>query len=128
MRVYLVLGKILNLIGQIFMIFENFWLLLMAQYWKDNLAIWSRWRKSEKFFGEQEDTEKRERRFKSELRKRRRTAQKHVWCQIAKLWFMALVYRMYFTVKIDRAVLVAQLVEQSLPEPEIRGRIQSSAI
>ena len=43
LMVYFVLGKILNLIGQIFMILDRFSLLLMAQYWKDNLAIWSHW-------------------------------------------------------------------------------------
>ena len=40
-RGYFVLGKILNLIGKIFMIFDIFWLMFMAQCWKDNLAIWS---------------------------------------------------------------------------------------
>ena len=39
--VYFVLGKLLNIIGQIFMTLDKFSLLLMAQYWKDNLAIWS---------------------------------------------------------------------------------------
>ena len=38
-----ILGKILNLILQILMILDNFWLFLMAQYWKDNLDIWSHW-------------------------------------------------------------------------------------
>ena len=41
MGVYFVLGKNLNLIGQMFMILDKFSLLLLAQYWKDNLVIWS---------------------------------------------------------------------------------------
>ena len=41
LRVYFVFGKTLTLIGQIFMKLNKFSLLLMAQYWKDNLAIWS---------------------------------------------------------------------------------------
>ena len=41
LRVYFVFGKILTLIGLIFMILDKISLLLMAQYWKDNLAIWS---------------------------------------------------------------------------------------
>ena len=41
LRVYFVLGKILTLSGQTFMILDKFPLLLMAQYWKDNLATWS---------------------------------------------------------------------------------------
>ena len=44
LRVYFVLGKILTLIGQIFMTLEKFSWLLMAQYCKDNLAIWSHWK------------------------------------------------------------------------------------
>ena len=36
LKVYFELGKILNLIGQIFMILNKFSLLLMAQYWKGN--------------------------------------------------------------------------------------------
>ena len=43
LRVYFILGKILTLIGQIFMILDKFSLLLMAQYWKDNWAIWPHW-------------------------------------------------------------------------------------
>ena len=42
LRVYFVFGKTLTLIGQIFMKLNKFSLLLMAQYWKDHLAIWSR--------------------------------------------------------------------------------------
>ena len=41
--VYFALGKIVNLIGQIFMILDNLSLLLLGQYLKDNLAIWSHW-------------------------------------------------------------------------------------
>ena len=41
LRVYFVLGKILNLIGHIFGILGKFSLLLLEQYWRDNLAIWS---------------------------------------------------------------------------------------
>jgi len=41
LRLYFVFGKILTLIGQIFMILDKISLLIMAQYWKDNLAIWS---------------------------------------------------------------------------------------
>ena len=44
LRVYFVLGKILTLIGQIFMTLDKFSWLLMAQYCKDNLAIWSHWK------------------------------------------------------------------------------------
>ena len=43
LRVYFVLAKILILIGQIFMILDQFTLLLMAKYWKDYLVIWSHW-------------------------------------------------------------------------------------
>ena len=41
LRVCFVLGKIVNLFGQIFMMLDTFSLLLMAQYWKHNLTIWS---------------------------------------------------------------------------------------
>ena len=41
LRVYFVFCKILTLIGQMFMILDKFSLLLMVQYWKDNLANWS---------------------------------------------------------------------------------------
>ena len=41
LRVYFVWGKIVNLIGEISMMLEKISLLLMAQYWKHNLAIWS---------------------------------------------------------------------------------------
>ena len=40
-KVNFVFGKILTLTGQIFMILDKISLLLMAQNWKDNLAIWS---------------------------------------------------------------------------------------
>ena len=46
LRIYFLLGKILIQIGQIVMILDKFSLLLMAQYWNDNLAISSHCRQS----------------------------------------------------------------------------------
>ena len=43
LKVYFALGKILNLIGQIYITLDKFSLMLMGIYWKDNLAIWSHW-------------------------------------------------------------------------------------
>ena len=43
LRVYFVLGKILNPTGHIFRILGKFSLFLLAQYWRNNLAIWSHW-------------------------------------------------------------------------------------
>ena len=41
--VYLVFGKILNLLRHIFKLFT---FLQMAKYWKQNLAIWSHWERN----------------------------------------------------------------------------------
>ena len=46
LRVYLVFGKIPNLLWQILKLLDRFSLLWMDRYWKNNQPIWSQWSQS----------------------------------------------------------------------------------